>query len=404
MSGRGRHRASALAVLGLAATGLGCGLLQEGGPEPRRQAAPQAGAQTSNEPRAAARDRAVAGQAGEFDPAAIYRESSPGVVTVITHFESGLSPLGPQGGQGRGLGSGFVVDAEGHVATNAHVVLAEGSGRRASEVFVEFADRSRTPAEIVGDDPNADVALLKLDPEGMSLKPLPLGTSEGLTVGEPVAAIGSPLGERQTLTVGVISALDRDIQSLTEFQIGNAIQTDAAINQGNSGGPLLNAAGEVIGINQQIKSTTGGSVGLGFAVPADTVRRSIDQLRESGKVSYPYIGVSTMPLYPQLAEHLGLDVDSGALVTEVVPGGPADRAGLRGGQTLTEFQGDGQIPRGGDVILSVDGEPLTATSDLPDLVSTKEPGDEVSLEVLRDGERRTVTVELAERPSRPVPG
>ena len=401
-----RRRAAAAVAAVVAAVPAGCGLLGEDQPG-AGSATTQPDATTTTTPREPAsspRERLLASQDGGFDASEIYRESSAGVVTVITRFDSGLNPLDPEGGGGGGLGSGFVVDGDGHVATNAHVVLAEGSGRRANEVFVEFADRSRTPAEIVGEDPNSDVALLKLDPDGMSLRPLPLGTSEGLTVGEPVAAIGSPLGERQTLTVGVISALDRDIQSLTDFRIGNAIQTDAAINQGNSGGPLLNADGEVIGINQQIKSTTGGSVGLGFAVPADTVKRSIEQLRESGKVAYPYIGVSTMPLYPQLADHLGLDVESGALVTAVVPGGPADRAGVRPGRALTEFQGDPEIPRGGDVILSVDRRPLTATSDLADLIAAKRPGDEVRLELLRDDDRRTVAVRLGERPSRATPG
>ena len=175
-----------------------------------------------------------------------------------------------------GQGSGFVLDDRGYIATNAHVVTAEtNDAERAEQVFVEFSDGNRVPAEIVGTDPNADVALLKVDPDGLSLTPLPLGHSEAIDVGQPVAAIGSPFGERQSLSVGVVSAIDRNIQSLTRFGIGNAIQTDAAINPGNSGGPLLDARGRVIGINAQIKSQSGGGEGVGFAIPVDTVSRSL---------------------------------------------------------------------------------------------------------------------------------
>ena len=212
------------------------------------------------------------------------------------------------------------------------------------------------PAEIVGDDPYADVALIKVDPKGLSLTPLGLGSSQNLEVGEPVAAIGSPFGEQQSLTVGVISALNRNIESLTDFGIGNAIQTDAAINPGNSGGPLLNANGRVLGINSQIKSASGGGEGVGFAVPVDTVRRSLEELREDGKVSYGYLGVSSSVLYPQLAERLDLPVDDGAVVMEVVPDSPADEAGIETGDDKLNFQGQEDIPEDGDVILAVDGQ------------------------------------------------
>ena len=342
------------------------------------------------------------GENNSFDPASIYRRLSPGVVTVSSRFGSGSSnPLDPAGGEQAGLGSGFVVDAEGRILTNAHVVTTGEGARpeRADEVYVQFADGNRAPAEIVGDDPNSDVALLEVDPDGLELTPLTLGSTRGLTVGEPVAAIGSPLGEPQTLTIGVVSALDRSIKSLTDYQIGNAIQTDAAINQGNSGGPLLSSTGSVLGINSQIKSTSGGSVGLGFAVPAETVKRSFDQLRERGRVDYAFIGVTTRQLYPRLAEHLEVDSKSGALIQEVVSGSPADDAGLEAGRERTSFQGEQDIPRGGDVIVSVDGDALSATEDLVDLISLRDPGDRVKLEVLRDRDRRTVTVELAPRPS-----
>jgi S1-C subfamily serine protease len=271
---------------------------------------------------------------------------------------------------------------------------------QARDVFVDFADGNRVPARIVGTDPNADVALLKVEPEGLSLTPLELGQMDELQVGDPVAAIGSPFGEEQSLSIGVISALDRNIASLTDFGIGDAIQTDAAINRGNSGGPLLDAHGRVIGINAQIRTTTGEGAGVGFAVPVDTVRRSLDLLREDGEAEYGYLGVSTQALYPQLAERLGVDVGVGALVSEVVEDSPADEAGLTAGDRLIEFQGQTDIAIDGDVIVAVNGDRLTAIADLSDVISLLEPGDEVELEVLRDGERRTVEVELGERPRR----
>ena len=341
------------------------------------------------------------GDKGGFDAAEIYKRLAPGVVTVISTFP-GRAELLDRDGEA-GLGSGFVLDGNGYVATNAHVVTTGETPRirRARQVFVEFADGNRVPARIVGHDPNSDVALLKVDPGGLSLTPIDLGSSARLVVGAPVAAIGSPFGERQSLSVGVISALDRDIESLTAFRIGNAIQTDAAINQGNSGGPLLDARGRVIGINSQIKTASGGGEGVGFAVPVDTVRRSLDQLRERGRVDYGFLGVTTQRLYPQLADHLGLDVEEGALVIEIVDGGPADDAGIRAGRDKTSFQGQEDIPRGGDVIVGVNGRRLAGGDDLADLISLRRPGERVRLEVVRDDDRRTVTVRLGTRPGRP---
>jgi len=342
----------------------------------------------------------VAGKGNGLNPALLYKRLAPGVVTIISIFGADDS-AGPGGGEG-GLGSGFVLDEKGYVATNAHVVTSgEGSElKRADQVYVEFADGNRVDAEIIGDDPNSDVALLKLDPGGLSLTPIRLGNSSSLQVGAPVAAIGSPFGERQSLSVGVISAIDRDIESLTAFAIGNAIQTDAAINRGNSGGPLLDARGRVIGINSQIKSTSGGGEGVGFAVPVDTVSRSLDQLRDKGTVDYGYLGVTSQQLYPQLAERLDVDADTGALVAGVESGSPADDAGLESGDDKIDFQGQREIPENGDVILSVDGDPLDNANNLGDLISLKAPGDKVRLEVFRDGKRRTVTVTLGERPDR----
>jgi S1-C subfamily serine protease len=338
------------------------------------------------------------GSEGGFDPDQIYERLSPGVVTIISIFEGGATLL-DEDGEG-GQGSGFVLDRQGYIATNAHVVTAgedSGSGR-AEEVFVEFADGNRVPATVVGDDPNADVALLKIDPTGLELTPLRLGDSAGLDVGEPVAAIGSPFGERQSLSVGVISAVDRNIESLTRFQIGNAIQTDAAINPGNSGGPLLDARGHVIGVNAQIKSESGGGEGVGFAIPVDAVARSLRELRQDGRVEYGYLGVRALALWPQLAERLDLDVRNGALLDQVEPDSPAEEVGLRGGEDEIEFQAS-PVPIGGDVILSVNGRRLTRTDDLADVISTMSAGAQVRLEVLRDGERRTIEVELGKRPA-----
>ena len=343
------------------------------------------------------------GRKGSFDPAALYERLSPGVVTVLSIFE-GQSLLRREGEDDEegGQGSGFVLDENGYVATNAHVVT-DGDppdAKRAKQVYVELSDGSRVPAKVIGDDPNADVALLKIDPGGLRLTPLALGRSRDITVGEPVAAIGSPFGERQSLSVGVVSALDRTIQSLTAFQIGNAIQTDAAINPGNSGGPLLSATGRVLGINSQIKSTSGGGEGVGFAVPVDTVRRSLRALRSTGRVDYGYLGVTSQPLYPQLAERLGLPSSRGALIVEIEDGSPADEAGLRTGGAKIDFQGQEDIPKDGDVVVAVDGRRLTRTVDLADLISGHDAGDEVELTVIRNGKRRTVEVELGKRPER----
>jgi S1-C subfamily serine protease len=332
---------------------------------------------------------------GAFDPAAIYRRESPGVVTVISR---GLGTTQGQGGGG-GLGSGFVISGGGEIATNAHVVTSgEGAAiRKAEQVFVRFQDDNQVPARIIGFDPFSDVALLRIDPNGLTLRPLPFGRTKDLVIGSPVAAIGSPFGEEQSLSVGVISALDRSIQSLTGFDTVGAIQTDAAINHGNSGGPLLDASGNVLGINAQIQTSTGEGSGVGFAISADTVRRSLDQLRESGRARYAYLGVATSPMYPQLAERFDLPVDHGAWVQEVTPGGPADDASLRGGSGAQEFQGR-QYRTGGDLIVAVGRQQIREEADVAKALVGLRPGSEVDLQVYRDGDRRTLRVKLGERP------
>jgi S1-C subfamily serine protease len=352
----------------------------------------------------------IEAERGAFNAQAVYESAAPGVVTISSIFPSGTDPLagpGPQAGQG----SGFVISDDGEIVTNAHVVTdgqAEGSTEEinaAREVYVQFPDRNQVEAEIVGFDPFADVALLEVDPEGLALDPIELGSLEEVSVGDPVAAIGSPFGERQSLSVGVVSAADRSIPSLTDFQIDGAIQTDASINPGNSGGPLLDAEGRVIGINQQIDTTSGGNQGVGFAVPVDLVTRSIEQLREDGEVEYAYIGVESQPLYPQLADELDIDVDTGALLATVIEGGPADDAGLccvlsedEQNERSIRFQAT-DVVTGGDVIVSVEGERLVEETDLPRIIARQEPGATITLEIIRDGERMEVEVELGTRPA-----
>jgi S1-C subfamily serine protease len=338
------------------------------------------------------------GRRGGFDPSAIYRRLGPGVVTILSIFDGNGASIGEEGAGGQG--SGFVLDGNGYIATNAHVVTEEGSAKRAEQVYVEFSDGNRVEAKIVGVDPNADVALLHVNPAGLSLTPLRLGHSAGIAVGEPVAAIGSPFGERQSLSVGVVSAVDRNISSLTRFGIGDAIQTDAAINPGNSGGPLLDAKGVVLGINAQIKTDSGGGEGVGFAVPVDAVRRSLTDLRAHGRVDYAYLGVTTLTLWPQLAERLGLPNANGALIQKIEDGSPAEKADMKAGDDEITFQGQSGIRTGGDVIVALNGRPLTRSQDLTDGIGALGSGDTARLTLLRDGKRRTVDVKLGARPAR----
>jgi S1-C subfamily serine protease len=344
----------------------------------------------------------VASSDGEFSPAEIYQRDAPGVVTVLSIFGGGdTAELGAAAGQG----SGFVISDDGEIVTNAHVVTSGGANngggnpKPAGQVYVEFSDRNRVPAEIVGFDPDADVALIKIDPGDLNLQPIELSDRDEFAVGEPVAAIGSPFGEKQSLSVGIISATDRSINSLTQFTVDNAIQTDASINPGNSGGPLLDADGKVIGINQQIESSSGTNSGVGFAIPVTALRYSLDQLRESGEVDYAYLGVTTQAIWPQLADELDLGTDTGALISEVVPNGPADDAGIEGASGQQSFQG-ARIRTGGDVIIAVNGQPLKAESDLAELISRQRPGQTVTLRVLRDGDEQEIDVELEPRPER----
>jgi S1-C subfamily serine protease len=379
-----KRAALALALLCLALLG-GCG----------SGAAEQEGESTQALRPAEQPQVAIEASSPGFDASEVYERAAPGVVTIRSVFDSA----------GAAEGSGFVLNADGEIVTNAHVVTDESTGERkpADQVYVEFPDRNVVPAEIVGFDPFVDVGLLKIAPKGLELHPLRLGDDLNLHVGQPVAAIGNPFGEQQSLSVGVVSATDRSVQSLTQFEISGAIQTDASINPGNSGGPLLDAGARVIGINQQIETNSGANDGVGFAVPISAVKRSLAQLRVDGEVEYAFMGLSTQPLYPQLARKLDLRTSFGGLVSEVVSDGPAEAAGIEPGDDKLRFQA-AQYRTGGDVILEVDGQAILSPEDLAEVIAPHQPGETVTVTILRDGERKDVELKLGKRPDNPSSG
>ena len=323
----------------------------------------------------------------------IYDRDGPGVVFIQADVRSQVqSPFGlPDEGSGVATGSGFVLDKDGYILTNAHVV------EDAREVGVRFTEESAlVEAKVVGSDLSSDLAVLKIDPDDApKLVPLSLGDSTKLSVGDPVIAIGNPFGYSRTVTTGIVSALQRQISAPNNFQIDNVIQTDASINPGNSGGPLIDARGEVVGINSQIATGgSSGSVGIGFAVPISTAKEIIPQLKENGEVERAYLGVTTTTVTEQLAQDLNLPVDQGALIQDVVDGGPADDAGLRAGRTEI---GQG-LSVGGDIIVKVDGRDIERNSDVADAILDRKPGDEIEVEYFRGDDRKTVSVELGKRP------
>jgi len=330
--------------------------------------------------------------AARFSPASIFARRSPGVVTVFSYF-----------GGTTAQGSGFVVSRAGTILTNAHVITnageTNGTVHGADSVYVEFADHDRVPARIVGWDVFDDVGVLHVGPSAHALVPVPLGRSATVVVGEPVAAIGSPLGNPDSLAVGIVSAVRRSIAALTapRFQLVDAIQTDAPIGHGSSGGPLLDARGRAIGITAQIRSDQGGAAGIGFAVPIDAARRSLHDLLTKGHVSYAYAGIQSEDLIPALARHLRLPVVRGALVDIVSAGGPAAAAGLRGGSHEEQFEGE-TITIGGDVIVAVDGLAVASANDLVRIVAnTLRPGQTAVFSVVRASGRRTIAVKLTAR-------
>jgi S1-C subfamily serine protease len=393
-------RAGGTAAAALAVVLAGCG----GGGGPSSVASPSGSSTSAPITIVQSADHA------QFDAPSIFQRDSPGVVEVISTFPGGGASVPGLGSGTAAQGSGFVISQDGEIVTNAHVVTntTSGSGsQRASAVYVRFADNNELPATVLGTDPNADVALLRVNPSGLTLKPLALGTSSGLVVGSPVATLGTPLGEQNSLSVGVISATNRSIPSLNgspasgqgTFATLGAIQTDAAINHGNSGGPLVDAGGGVIGINSQIApDSSGGATGIGFAVPVDAVKRSVAQLRSTGTVKYAYLGLSSEDLFPQLARHLGVPVDHGSIVGSVAPGSPAARAGLVGGTRRIAFDVQ-QYMVGGDVVSKFDGRELNNNYNLVTAVTDANPGQSVTLEVWRGKSKREVRVTLGTRPS-----
>ena len=335
-------------------------------------------------------------------PAQIYQKDSAGVVEVVSTLDTTTQGVfGPVSGQSQALGSGFVVSDQGYILTNAHVVSS--SGQAASAVSVVFKGKgsqtTRLAAKIVGIDETSDVAVLKVDPaKAPTLDPLTLGNSAGAQVGEPVVAIGNPLGFDFSLTSGIVSATDRNLQSPNGSTISNGIQTDAAINEGNSGGPLIDSSGKVIGINEQIASQSGGNQGLGFAVPIDTAAAVMSQLEKNGKVAYAWLGVSGQTVSPDVAKALGLKVGDGVLVASVQSGSPAAKAGIRGGQRQVTLQ-DQVYVTGGDVITRIDGQAVTSNEQLSTLITSHKPGDQVTVTVARGPSTTTIKVTLGTRPT-----
>ena len=328
----------------------------------------------------------------------IYVRDAPGVVyiqsTVVQQAQNSPFDLFPQQSQqGEQSGSGIVLDTNGDILTNAHVI----SG--AVKITVRFGSQQQVSAKVIGRDASDDLALLKVPTDGLHLTPLALGNSSAVQVGDPTLAIGNPFGLDRTLTTGVVSALQRQITAPNGFTIDNVIQTDAPINPGNSGGPLLNALGQVIGINSQIETggSGGGSVGIGFAVPIDTAKQVIPQLEKSGSVQEAYLGLTSLTIDGSLSS-LNLPVKTGALVQSVQSGTPADKAGIHGGDIQADVNGS-PITLGGDIITKVDSTPITSSEDLATAIGTRKPGQQVQITLLRSGKSMTVTVTLGTRPN-----
>ena len=329
---------------------------------------------------------------------AIYKRDAAGVVyvtaTVVQQSYSPFDPF-PSATRGTDTGSGFVINRNGVILTNNHVIAG------AVKISVAFADNQTVTAKVIGRDPDDDLALLKVNPDGLRLVPLVLGNSDTVQVGDPTAAIGNPFGLPRSLTTGVVSALQREIQAPNSFAIDNVIQTDAPINPGNSGGPLLNAQGQVIGINSQIETGGGsgsGSVGIGFAIPINTALAVIPQIERTGKVIQGFLGITTTTVDPAFAPlHLGASY--GALIQTVQSPSPAARAGLRAGSLLvTLADGVTQVYSGGDIIVSLDGHRIASASALENAIVADHPGQVVRLGIVRGSRQMTVDVRLGTRP------
>ncbi|MBN1832344.1 MAG: trypsin-like peptidase domain-containing protein [Deltaproteobacteria bacterium] len=319
----------------------------------------------------------------------VYRKAAPAVVNITStvvqrDFFYGVVPRS-------GSGSGVIIDSKGYILTNNHVI------ENAQRIEVTLSNGNKWPGNLVGTDSYNDLAVIRIDAPSEQLQILSLGSSQDLQVGQKVIAIGNPFGLQQTLTTGIISSLGRTIHTEQGEEMEDLIQTDAAINPGNSGGPLLDSDGKVIGINTAIFSLSGGSVGIGFAIPVDTVKRISSELIEKGYVSHPWIGATLFPLQPWLAEELNLKAEWGVMIGDVVRNGPADRAGLRGANKLLRV-GNVALPIGGDVIVAFEGETVESTEGLVRMIRKNRPGDRVELKILRDNRFMEVPVVLGERP------
>ncbi len=328
----------------------------------------------------------------------VYKRDSPGVVFVkadVVQRGNEPSPFdfgAPQARRGVSTGSGFVLDATGNILTNAHVI--DG----AVKVTVQLADKQTVDARIVGRDTSSDLALLRVDSDGLELQPLELGSAKDTQVGDPVIAIGNPFGLDRTLTTGVVSALQRQITAPNGLTIADVIQTDAAINPGNSGGPLIDAGGRVIGINSQIETAAGGgNVGIGFAIPIDTAKQILPALKQNGSVKRAYLGITSLTIDGSVTA-ANLPAKHGVLVQSVRQGSPAEKAGIRAGSLSAQLEDGTAIELGGDIIQRVAGTAIRTSEQLASVVSARPPGSSVAVELLRGAERRTVRVELASLP------
>jgi putative serine protease PepD len=320
---------------------------------------------------------------------AVYERAADGVVNVTStamqmDFFFNAFPT-------QGSGSGSIIDMKGHILTNHHVVA------NAQKLEVTLADGSKWPAKLVGSDPDNDLVVIKIDAPKEKLKVIPMGDSKNLKIGQKVLAIGNPFGLQRTLTTGIVSSLGRTIRSEVGTLIEDVIQTDAAINPGNSGGPLLNSEGEIVGINSAIISPTGGSVGIGFAIPVNTAKRVVPELISKGYVTYPYIGATIQSLIPEMAKFLKLKIERGAMISEVVKGGPADKAGLKGGNQRVQV-GNMIVLVGGDIVVKADQREVKTNDELIHYIREKKPGDTVLLKVFRKDSFIDMKVTLAERP------
>ena len=380
----GARRAAALVIPALvgAAVTLGVlaatGELGDGDVTVIRETAPiTTSAASPSDAAVVAEDAVQRGGGGTLSVAEIVRRESPAVVLIEAGSDSG-----------GGLGSGFLIDRDGHILTNAHVV------DDSDDITVTFSDGTEEKASVLGLDKSTDLAVLKIGSVPKGVRPVPLGSSSGLVVGQEVVAIGNPYGLERTATTGIISALERTIESPNGFTIQNTIQTDAAINQGNSGGPLFDRAGRVIGMNSQIASRDGGNVGLGFAVPIDTITPIARSVIDGGEPEHAWIGITGRDLTPAMAKALDLEGRRGVVIAGLEEDGPAAKGGLKAADGA-----EARVPRGGDLIIAINGRPVQDMADVSRAIASRRVGESITVTVLRDGQEKTVTLRLEDRPA-----